>query len=87
MDARIFGMLDSMSWSNSQPEVLLGPVFRWELIRLSRRGLWHLGRFLFAIALLFYLHSHLGDKALRADKLEKSFVLLSGELDESIVPS
>ncbi len=49
-------MLPSVSTSSS----VFGPVFQWDVVRISRRGLWHLARVLFAGTLLLYIFFFLG---------------------------
>ncbi|MFO0814335.1 MAG: hypothetical protein U0796_14005 [Gemmatales bacterium] len=59
----------SSAASPSTKASLFGPVFRWELIRLSRRGMWHLGRLLFAVGLLAYLYASIGNLELHTNTL------------------
>lgn len=46
------GIIPDMGTSESPQRWWLGPVFWWEVIRASRRGLWHVGRFAFAASTL-----------------------------------
>jgi len=48
---------------------LFGPVFRWEVVRVSRRGLWHVIRLLFAVTLFAYLYAQLGHQELKQNEL------------------
>lgn len=49
-----------MSPSGSTSSSVFGPVFQWDVVRISRRGLWHLARVLFAGTLLLYIFFFLG---------------------------
>ncbi len=55
--------------SHSTGSSLFGPVFRWEVVRVSRRGLWHIIRLLFAVTLLAYLYAQLGHQELKQNEL------------------
>jgi ABC-type transport system involved in multi-copper enzyme maturation permease subunit len=66
-----------MSPDTSKPAIL-GPVFRWELIRVSRRGYWHLCRFLFAATLLLYVYFKAGNRQLRVTELSEFTAWLVG---------
>lgn len=49
----------------------LGPVFFWEVIRLSRRGAWHGGRLAFALTLLVCIYFEIGNRELKQTELNQ----------------
>lgn len=59
----------SAQQNHSSGVSLFGPVFRWEVVRVSRRGLWHIIRLLFAVALLAYLYAQWGQQELKQNEL------------------
>jgi ABC-type transport system involved in multi-copper enzyme maturation permease subunit len=55
--------------STTSAGTLFGPVFWWDVVRISRRGLWHWARIAFAVAILGHFYLYLGSQRAKATEL------------------